>query len=150
MGALYASAIGTIVLRLREIPQRPASYDGKVLVYNTRHALRWESIGESPPTDSKVLDNAALEEALSHKAEFTEAEWAAFEVDELRNDAVVRSSTGIYFKPAAVDEATLRAALKRFGTIVSIDVSKSPAQVRFSTHEAARNAARSAAELTLE
>ena len=149
MGDLYSSAIGTTVLRLREMPQRPASYDGKVLVYNTRHALRWERVGESPPSDTKVLDNAALAEALSHKTEFTEAEWTAFAVDELRNDHVVRSATGVYFKPAAVDEATLRAALERFGTIVSIDVSESPAQVRFSTHEAARDAARSAAELIL-
>ena len=49
MGDLYSSAIGTTVLRLREMPQRPASYDGKVFVY-TRHALRWERIGESPPS----------------------------------------------------------------------------------------------------
>ena len=91
--------------------------------------------------------DAALTEALSHKTEFTETEWAAFAVDELLNDNVVRSATGVYFKPAAVDEATLRAALERFGTIVSINVSESPAQVRFSTHEAARDAARSEAEL---
>merc|ERR1712185_777502 len=91
MGSIYASAIGTTVLRLREMPQRPASYDGKVLVYNTRHALRWERVGESPPSDTKVLDNTALAEALSHKGEFTEAEWRAFGVDELRNDNVVRS-----------------------------------------------------------
>ena len=148
MGDLYSSAIGTTVLRLREMPQRPASYDGKVRVY-TRHALRWERVGDSPPSNTTVLDNAALAEALSHKTEFTEAEWAAFAVDELRNDNVVRSATGVYFKPAAVDEATLRAALERFGTIVSIDVSESPAQVRFSTHEAARDAARAAAELIL-
>ena len=56
---------------------------------------------------------------------------------------------GLRVGTAVVDEATLRVALKRFGTIVSIDVSKSPAQVRFSTHEAARDAARSAAELIL-
>ena len=148
MGDLYSSLIGTTVLQLREIPRRPSEYDGKVFVY-TRHTLRWKRVGESPSSDKPVLDNAALAEALSHKTEFTEAEWAAFAVDELRNDNVVRSATGVYFKPAAVDEATLRAALKRFGTIVSIDVSESPAQVRFSTHEAACDAARSAAELIL-
>ena len=153
MGDLYASAIGTTVLRLREIPQRPTSYDGKVFVYNTRHALRWERVGDSPPSDTTVLttalDNAALAEALSHKVEFTEAEWAAFAVDELRDDHVVRSSTGVYFKPAAVDEATLRTALERFGTVINIDVSDSPKKVCFSTHEAARNAARAEAELIL-
>ena len=150
MGSIYASAIGTTVLRLREIPQRPPSYNGKVRVY-TRRALQWERVGESPPSNTTVLDNAALAEALSHKAkvEFTKAEWAAFEIDELRNDNVIRSAMGVYFKPAAVDEATLRAALERFGKIVSIDVSQSPAQVCFSTHEAARDAARSAAELIL-
>ena len=149
MGDLYSSAIGTTVLRLREMShERPASYDGKVFVY-TRHALRWERVGKSQPSNTTVLDNAALAEALSHKTEFTEAEWAAFAVDELRNDNVVRSATGVYFKPVVVDEATLRAALERFGTVVSIDASQSPAQVRFSTHEAARDAVRSAAELIL-
>ena len=36
MGDLYSSAIGTTVLRLREMPKRPAEYDGKVSVYNER------------------------------------------------------------------------------------------------------------------
>ena len=46
-----------------------------------------------------------------------------------------------------VGEAAIRAALERFGTIVSIDTSTSPVLVRFSTHEAARAARRAAAEL---
>ena len=117
-------------------------------MYSTRDALRWDRVGDSPPSGKPVLDNAALARALTRTTEFTEAEWAAFEVDELRDDHVVQSG-GAYFQPAAVDEATLRAALARFGEIVSIDTSVSPAQVRFSTHEAARAAARAAAELIL-
>ena len=33
MGDLYASAIGTRVLQLKEIPQRPAKYDGMLCLF---------------------------------------------------------------------------------------------------------------------
>ena len=88
MGDLYASAIGTTVLQLKEMPRRPTEYDGKLAVYNTRHTLRWQRIGDSPPSGTAeftVLDNAALAEALSRTAAFTEAEWATFAVDELHD-----------------------------------------------------------------
>ena len=153
MGDLYASAIGTTVLQLKEMPRRPTEYDGKLAVYNTRHTLRWQRIGDSPPSGTAeftVLDNAALAEALSRTAEFTEAEWATFAVDELRDNHIVRSTAGVYFKPAAVDEATLRSALERFeglGAIVSVAMDASPVIVCFSTHDAARAARRAAVEL---
>ena len=34
MGDLYASAIGTCVLQLKEIPQRPAEYDGCICLFD--------------------------------------------------------------------------------------------------------------------
>jgi hypothetical protein len=114
----------------------------------SRHALRWERLGDSPPSGTPVLDNAALAEALTRTTEFTEAEWSAFAVDELRDDHVVQSGD-VFFKPAGVGEASLRTALERFGEIVNVDLSESPALVRFSTHEAARAAARGASELNL-
>jgi hypothetical protein len=147
MGDLYASMIGTTVLRIREVPPCPAQHRGKVCVYS-RHALRWERLGDSPPSGTPVLDNAALAEALTRTTEFTEAEWSAFAVDELRDDHVVQSGD-VFFKPAGVGEASLRTALERFGEIVNVDPSESPALVRFSTHEAARAAARGASELNL-
>ena len=36
MGDLYASAIGTTVLQLKEIPQRPEDFDGKVVLFGVR------------------------------------------------------------------------------------------------------------------
>ena len=75
MGDLYASAIGTTVLQIREIPLRPAEFDGALCLFN-----------------------------------LTEG----------------------------VDEAQIRAALERFGTIENCKLGGWPsAIVRFSTHEAA-------------
>ena len=34
MASCYASITGTAVLRVREVPKRPASYDGLVIVFN--------------------------------------------------------------------------------------------------------------------
>lgn len=34
MGDLYASAIGTCVLQLKEMPQRPAEYDGYICLFD--------------------------------------------------------------------------------------------------------------------
>ena len=34
MGGLYASAIGTTVLQLKELPPRPREYDGKLCLFD--------------------------------------------------------------------------------------------------------------------
>jgi hypothetical protein len=34
MGSLYASAIGTTVLQLKELPLRPPEYDGKLCLFD--------------------------------------------------------------------------------------------------------------------
>ena len=147
MGDVYASAIGTTTLQLKGLPKRPQHLDGVIFVY-TRPALRWQRLGNTKPSGSTELEDCArLATALQQRSEFTMSEWAAFEIDELKDNAVVESG-GMYYKPAPVDEATLRAEFAAFGEIVSIEMGEAPVTIRFSTHEAARSAARAAAKLT--
>jgi hypothetical protein len=42
MGDLYASAIGTTVLQLKEIPARPSEYDGRICLFDLE-----EGVGEA-------------------------------------------------------------------------------------------------------
>ena len=44
MGDLYASAIGTRVLQLKEIPQRPAEYDGMLCLFDLKEGVDEELI----------------------------------------------------------------------------------------------------------
>ena len=39
MGDVYASAIGTTVLQLKEIPERPPEYDGFICLYNLAEGI---------------------------------------------------------------------------------------------------------------
>ena len=146
MGDLYASTIGTTVLQLKSIPTRPAEFDGAVSI-STRHALKWECFGASPPSNASKLCNAELAEALSDTLEFTSSDWAAFGIEELQDNHVVESA-GVYYRPAVVEEWVLREELARFGEIASVDTGTSPVIVRYLTHEAAVHATRAAAELT--
>ena len=81
MADVYASAIGTTVLQLKEIPPRPQDFDGKLCLFGV--------------------------------------------------------------KPG-VQEAAIRAQLGRFGEIVSCELDRTPAAVRFTTHDAALAAKRDA------
>ena len=78
MADVYASAVGTTVLQLKEIPLRPTEFDGAVCLFG--------------------------------------------------------------LKPEKNDEAAIREALNRFGTIKGIELNRDPAVVRFTTHEAALQA----------
>ena len=64
--------------------------------------LRWLRFEEAAePSEGAELVNAALKEALEKKVEFTEAEWKAFKVKNLRTDHFVKGE-GVYFKPAGI------------------------------------------------
>ena len=77
MADVYASAVGTTVLQIKEIPPRPAEFDGALCLFGLE--------------DGK-------------------------------------------------DEAAIRAAFGRFGTIVGVDFRSTMAVVRFATHDAALKA----------
>ena len=67
MGDLYASAIGTTTLCIREIPTRPASYDGFIKLYDLVQGV----------------DEAAVREALEqfeHLGAIVSIDMGAFEV----------------------------------------------------------------------
>ena len=64
MGDLYASAIGTTVLQLKEIAERPVEYDGALCLFLLRDS-NWV------PQD---VDEAAIRAALSKYGEITRCE----------------------------------------------------------------------------
>ena len=87
MADVYASAVGTTVLQMKEIPPRPREFDGALCLYG--------------------------------------------------------------LKPG-VQEASIRDVLGRFGEIASCELDKSPAVVRFTTHDAALAAKRGASAWTAQ
>ena len=71
MGSLYASAIATAVLQLKEIPTRPVEFDGAVCLFNL----------------AEGVDEAAIEAALCAYGEITSCTLGSFA------PAVVRFTT---------------------------------------------------------
>ena len=60
--------------------------------------LRWLVAGDTEPTTGHNLQNANLAEALQKKTEFTQQEWDAFGIKDLREDHIIKSGNS-YFKP---------------------------------------------------
>lgn len=55
MGDLYASAIGTCVLQLKEIPQRPAEYDGVLCFFDLEGDIDEASIRDAVKTYGEII-----------------------------------------------------------------------------------------------
>ena len=55
MGDVYASAIGTRVLQLKEIPQRPAEYDGVLCLFELEDGIDEASIQEALQTYGEII-----------------------------------------------------------------------------------------------
>ena len=70
MGDLYASAVGTTVLQIKEIPERPSEYDGKLALFGL-----------------KVTDESAIEKAFAVYGEVVRCKVGGWP------EAVVRFST---------------------------------------------------------
>jgi len=68
--------------------------------------LRWLNIGTAHPTKLddrlELVDHPQLAEALQGKTEFSQQEWQAFGIVDLRVDSFIRCPDGFYFKPSAV------------------------------------------------
>lgn len=62
--------------------------------------LKWMHLGSAKPHNGRELSHEALATALSNSTEFTQAEWDAFGVHDLRTDSFI-SSAGAYFGPAS-------------------------------------------------
>jgi hypothetical protein len=62
--------------------------------------LDWLNIGDTEPTTGDLMANAALEDALALKNQFTPEEWRAFGINDIRVGHFVKASTGSYFAPA--------------------------------------------------
>ena len=71
----------------------------KVLSFRGASGLAWVNISPSQPAEGRVLDNSMLSEALAQKFTFTEREWIAFWIKDLRMNHVVKSDDS-FFKPA--------------------------------------------------
>lgn len=56
MGDLYASAIGTRVLQLKEIPQRPAKYDGMLCLFELVEGVDEASIKDALQAYGKIIN----------------------------------------------------------------------------------------------
>jgi len=68
--------------------------------------LRWRNVGAVRPALGRALANAALEGALSSKQTFTQAEWDAFGIEDLRPDDWIQSGS-LYFKPTFMQRPPL-------------------------------------------
>ena len=95
---LYASAVGTTVLQLREIPPRPKEYDGKICLFLIR-----DSSGK--PQD---IDEARIRNVLSKYGEILDCELTG----------PLRDNQGGYIISFATHEAAL--AAKRGGPIPGV------------------------------
>lgn len=56
MGDLYASAIGTRVLQLKEIPQRPAKYDGMLCLFELVKGVDEASIKDALHAYGEIIN----------------------------------------------------------------------------------------------
>jgi hypothetical protein len=63
--------------------------------------LTWCSIGETRPTEGRLLTNSELTNALQSQMKFTKEEWAAFGIQNLLATDFAQSGSS-YFKPAGL------------------------------------------------
>ena len=73
---------------------------GKEVYYDVDRAsgLSWLSAGATRPASGRELSNDRLTEALSKRQVFTQEEWEAFEVSDLRKTDFIRSGES-YYRP---------------------------------------------------
>ena len=60
--------------------------------------LLWEAIGATRPTEGNLLSNGSLQNALGKRQEFSQDEWNAFKITELRDIDFIKSGDQ-YFRP---------------------------------------------------
>ena len=70
----------------------------KACVGSKSWGLTWKEAGAMKPTQGRELSNPALASTLESKAEFTQQEWSAFGIGDLRPDDFIRAG-GSYFRP---------------------------------------------------
>jgi hypothetical protein len=63
--------------------------------------LRWNETGATRPIEGRELTCPELSKALRSKTQFSQHEWDAFGIRDLRDDDFVKSGDNKYFKPAA-------------------------------------------------
>ena len=72
---------------------------GAVLV----SGLKWLSVGATPPAGGIALETPKLAEALSEKAVFSQDEWDAFGIRNLKNNSFIKCGADTYFVPIAAE-----------------------------------------------
>jgi hypothetical protein len=70
--------------------------------------LTWIDLGHSQPGKGRLLVNAQLASDLTSKTEFTEHEWDAFGITDLRVHDWIQSSDGRSFTPITLDSLAAR------------------------------------------
>jgi len=78
---------------------RTLTYDSYIKVVRAS-GLTWKKTGATMPTHGREVSNAGLATALKNKTEFTQQEWAAFGLSDLRSDDFIEAD-GSYFRPSA-------------------------------------------------
>ena len=63
MGDVYASAVGTTVLQIKEIPPRPTQCDGVLCLFNLKVDKEKEALRDGLAAVQKQLQKAEAEEA---------------------------------------------------------------------------------------
>ena len=72
---------------------------GAVLV----SGLQWLRVGATPPAGGIALETPKLAEALSEKAVFSQDEWDAFGIRNLKNNNFIKCGADTYFVPIAAE-----------------------------------------------
>ena len=65
--------------------------------------LKWRGSGVAEPTEGRLLTNLNLSTSLTTQTEFTQAEWTAFAINDLRENDYVKSGD-TFFTPDPEDE----------------------------------------------
>ena len=64
----------------------------------TANGLKWQNIGTTQPQEGRDLKCPPLQRALMSKTEFTDEEWAAFDIEDLCRDHFIQSVPGVKWK----------------------------------------------------
>ena len=92
----------------------------KALSAASASGLTWRNAGDTHPAGGRSLENPQLAEALTRKTEFTQQEWEAFGIKDLRSNDFIRSGDS-YFHPLARSDVVLEVAVD-VGKVCDLDV----------------------------
>ena len=65
-------------------------------IYKKQQEVKWQNVGNTKPDDGRRLENLELAAALTRKTEFTEEEWKAFHITDVRLKDFIKSNDSYF------------------------------------------------------